>query len=279
MNGKEIPTFFDKFSANANSPLGHLLGIDAKAHPDLHLNFVVVTWIVCAIMIITAAIVGKNLQRVPGKFQNILENVYLIADDFVTGITGPEGTGYTPFILTLFLFIFLGSFIGIVPGFAATTSNINTTAALALFAFAYVNYHAIRTVGLASFIKGFFPPPLWMAWLIGPLEIISHIIRPLTLAVRLFGNIFGEDVVIATLTVFGVAIVVAGHQLALPLQVPMVAFSVFTDMVQGAVFCMLTTIYIGLLTSHGHDGHGHAEEEPPHAHEAYGQSEPMTSPV
>jgi len=253
------------FHVFASGPLRHALGLDPKPGAiGASVDFVVVTWVVCAVIILGAYLIGRNLNRIPSSVQSALELFVEYGDNFVRGVIGPTGAIYTPFILTLFVFILLGSVFGIIPGFAATTANINTTIALALVAFIYVNYHSIREVGIVPFVKGFFPPPLWMAPLIGPLEILSHLIRPVTLAVRLFGNIFGEDVVIIVLAGFGISAMRGlwhvgtgsnSFTVGAPIQVLMTMFSVFTDLVQSAVFCMLTTIYIGLLTSHGHGGH------------------------
>ncbi|MCA1596783.1 MAG: F0F1 ATP synthase subunit A [Chloroflexi bacterium] len=251
-------TWFHGFAEN---PLRGWL----HAGSDVPMDFVIMTWILCLVLIVVCCLVARNLQRIPGRGQNLLEMLVLRVDTFVREVIGPHGSDYTPFILTLFVFILVGSMLGIVPGFASPTANINTTAALAIVAFLYVNYHAIRMVGFGPFVKGFFPPPLWLAPLLGPLEILSHIIRPLTLAVRLFGNIFGEDVVIVVLALFGLGAFKAWH-VPLPLQLPMMLFSLFTDIVQAAVFCMLTTIYISLLTSHGHDSNGDGHD----SHAAHG---------
>jgi len=236
------------------------------ASPTVPLNYIFATWVVCGLMIAGALIISRTIRRDPHGLQNLLEWLLEYVDKFIKDVVGPEGSQYTPFILTLFLFILFGSVMGIVPGFASPAANLNTTAALAIVAFLYVNYHAIRTVGLVNFLKGFFPPPIWMTWFLGPLEILSHLIRPLTLAVRLFGNIFGEDVLIAVLLGFGLT---AFHSWSapLPVQLPIMLFSLFTDLVQAAVFCMLTTVYIGLLTQHGHgaDQESSGSHGPAHA--------------
>ena len=245
----------------------HLLGLTRPGQQSISLAFVLNTWILCVLLMLGALIVGRNLKRIPGKLQNAMEVYVAVGQGFTRGVLGAEGTRYTPFILTLFTFILVGSVLGIIPGFTAPTANVNTTIALAAVAFLYVNYQAIRTVGFVGFVKSFFPPPIWMAWLTGPLEILSHLIRPVTLAVRLFGNIFGEDVVIAVLIGFG--LIEWGFNkaqfLPIPLQFPIMIFSLLTDIVQAAVFCMLTTIYIQLLTSHGHGSdheHDAAHSEP-----------------
>jgi F-type H+-transporting ATPase subunit a len=272
----DYPTWFEF----ANNWLRHALNagdrLPASAGPmrswfsistDMPIAFVMVTWIVCILMIIFAYFAGRNLQRNPGWFQNLVEMMVSGGDNFVRSVVGPDGSTYTPFILTLWLFIFLGSFIGIVPGFVSPTANINTTVALAIIAFLYVNYVSVRKVGLASVVKGFFPPPLWMAPFVGCIEIISHIIRPLTLAVRLFGNIFGEDVVIAVLAGFGLLAMAWTKVVPIPVQFPMMFFSVFTDIVQASIFCMLTTIYIALLTGHGHGPDHGSDHGGDHGHD------------
>ena len=112
------------------------------------------------------------------------------------GIIGPGGERHTPFIATLFLFILLNNLIGMVPGALAPTSSLNTTIALALITFAYVQIEGVRAHGVVGRLKHFMGPTPALAPLMFPIEIIGELARPLSLSIRLFGNIFGEEQVI-----------------------------------------------------------------------------------
>ena len=247
---------FNWFTGLSDGPLAHWLGIPSSPGHPAHLEFVVSTWVVSVLLIILGSYVGTHLQSIPGRLQSALEMAVQFVDEFAVDAIGPEGSEFTPFILSLFVFILAGSVIEIVPGFSASTSSLSTTAALAIIAFIYVNYQAIRLVGIVSFLKSFAPCPWFIMPLIIPIEIISHLVKPLTLAVRLFGNIYGEDVMILLTSGWGVSTLIATRVIPLPVQWPVVIFSLFTDILQSAVFTMLTTFYIALIVSHAHsEGH------------------------
>ena len=185
----------------------------------------------------------RNLQPVPGRLQSALEWVVERLDAFVVGIIGPGGERYTPFVGTLFLFILLNNLIGMVPGAVAPTSSLNTTVALALVTFFYVQYQGIRAHGVWGRLKHLAGPIPALAPLMIPLEIIGELSRPLSLSIRLFGNILGEETVIIILA--GLAYLVAGV-FPIPYQFPMLIFGLFTSFVQALVFSILACVYLSL---------------------------------
>lgn len=154
---------------------------------------------------------------------------------------------YFPVIATLFIFIFISNVIGLVPGFLPPTDNINTTLALGLFVFLYYNYQGIRTQGLKGHIAHFMGPVWYLAFLIFPIELISHAVRPMSLALRLRGNMFGDHLV---LTIFSGLV---------PYVVPVIFMGIglFVCFIQSFVFSLLTMVYISLATAH----HDHDEAE------------------
>jgi len=159
-----------------------------------------------------------------------------------------EAKKYYTCIQTLFFFVFISNFIGLIPGFLPPTDNINTTLGLGIFVFLYYNYHGIKEQGLVGHIKHFMGPVWYLAFLIFPIEIISHAVRPVSLALRLRGNMFGDHLV---LSIFSDLV---------PLFVPIVfmALGLFVCFIQAFVFCLLTMVYISLATAHhDHDEHGH----------------------
>lgn len=223
-----------------------------------------------AFLIILGALGTRNLQKVPGKLQNLLEMLVGGLESFYIGILGPGGERHVPFLVTTFLFILTMNLMGLIPGFKPATATLNMTIALALVAITYVQIQGIREHGLWGYIRHFMGEPLWLAPLMLPLHIIGELAKPLSLSIRLFGNIFGEETVILQIALLG-PLVLFGSKV-LPLQFPIVVFGVFTSVVQALVFTVLTSAYILIITS------GHEEQEEHHAaHHSPGRAEEATS--
>ena len=221
--------------------------------------------VVAAILVIFALVARNKKETVPRGFQNFAEQVVESLNYFTVGIIGPGGERYTPLVGTVFLYILLSNLIGILPGFHSPTANISLTLALGVIVFLYVQYEGIRSNGPVNYIKHFMGPMPIMAPLMFPVELISEIVKPFTLAVRLFGNIFGEDVILMVLAGLGVELL---HIPGLPLHFPVLFLSAITAVVQAMVFSMLTCIYLSLVTHHSHEGE-HGEEgaiDAAHAH-------------
>jgi F-type H+-transporting ATPase subunit a len=163
-------------------------------------------------------------------------------EDFMVEITGEEGRAFFPYIATVFVYIALCNLAGLIPGFFSPTANINTTLSLALCTFIYTHYLGIKYHG-AKYIKHFLGPIPALAPLFLPIEIIGHIARVLSLTLRLFGNIMGEDLVITIL------IFLAGMFLA---PLPMMFLGVFTSLVQAFVFTLLSMMYFAGSMEHAH---------------------------
>lgn len=216
-----------------------------------------VTWLIIVILSVLAILATRRMERIPSGLQNAAEWVYQALDGFVRNIMGGEkGSKYTPVIGPIFIFILALNLFGVIPGFMSPTANINTTVALALFAFFVVQYYGIREAGVKNYVMHFLGEPIWLAPLMLPLHIIGELARPLSLSIRLFGNIFGEDMVIAILIL--IVIQVLG-KLLIPIQFPMLLFAVFTSFVQALVFSMLTSIYIAVALG-DHSEHAHQTE-------------------
>lgn len=219
--------------------------------------------LVALVLAMFAAKARGGLKKTPTGWQNLGELVVEIFTNFTRGIIGPGGEKYTPFIGTLFLFIYVGNLWGQIPFCHSPTANMSTNLALGLIVFLYVQYEGIRAQGIGGYLKHFAGPIPAASILLFPIEVISELVKPFTLAMRLFGNIFGEDAVIAVLATLGVSALPA---LPLPLHLPVLVLSLLTTFVQALVFTLLTCIYISLQTHH-EEGHGesltHAAE--PHA--------------
>lgn len=195
----------------------------------------------------------RRLQKIPQTTtQGLVELVVSSLNNFVVGIIGPGGERYTPFIGTIFIYVLSMNLLGLIPGFKAPTSNLSITIAMALTVFVMYNYYGIREVGALKYLKHLLGEPLWLAPLMLPIHIIGELARPLSLSIRLFGNIFGEETILVILAgmsfalwrIHGIPVV------ALPYQFPMMVFAVFTSFVQALVFTMLSTIYISIAVSH-----------------------------
>jgi F-type H+-transporting ATPase subunit a len=171
-------------------------------------------------------------------FEIIAEKLYGLAVS-VMGKHGAEK--YFPVVSALFLFIFVSNLIGIIPGLLPPTENLNTTFALGSFVFLYYNYVGLRENGL-GYLKHFAGPILWLAPLMLIVEIASHVFRPISLGLRLRGNIMGDHVVLG---IFNDLI---------PWGVPVIFYGIglFVALVQAFVFCLMTMVYISLSASHDH---------------------------
>jgi F-type H+-transporting ATPase subunit a len=233
--------------------------------PDARLLFM--NSILCALLLIAFALAARRkLALVPRGFQNFAEMVIeWIENTLTVGIIGPEGKKYTPLVGTIFLYIVLMNVIGLIPGFHSPTSNLSVTLALGVCVFVYVQFEGIRQNGLLGYLKHFCGPMLPLLPLMLPVELISELVKPFTLAVRLFGNIFGEDVIIGVLAglVGSLGLSAFGW---IPVQTPLVLLALLTSFVQALVFSILTCIYLSLMSHHGHDEHSEEGEEFAPAH-------------
>ncbi len=224
--------------------------------------------LVIAIVSVVAYRVSRNAQRVPTRGQNALEAIVEYLDRLVTGIMGPQGRAYTPFIGTLFIYILSMNLIGLVPGMHSPTSSINTTVTLALLVFIYVQYTGVRKLGPVGYIGHLAgnPRPKGVmgyatACVSVPFNLVIHVMgeltKPISLSVRLFGNIFGEDVLIAQMVLLGIAaLAFFNSPVGLPLQLPFYLLALLTSVIQALVFSLLSVIYIFLMLPH----HPHQEE-------------------
>jgi len=186
----------------------------------------------------------KNL--IPGRLQAAVEVIVGGLDDFVCGILGPKGRTYTPFIGTLFIYILFMNLSGLIPFIKASTASWSTTLALALCVFFYVQYTAIKELGFLGYLdhlagkpRGVLVFTVIMPLFMFILHIITELIRPISLSLRLRGNIWGDEVLLGLLSSFGIK--------GLPLLFFNMLMATLTAIVQAAVFCLLTTIYFALV--------------------------------
>jgi F-type H+-transporting ATPase subunit a len=183
----------------------------------------------------------RRLAVYPGNAQNVMEVIIGGFDSLLNEIMGDNGRKFFPLIATLGLFILTSNLIGIIPGFESPTANINTNLAMAIIVFLSTHVVGVMNHGLKYF-KQFCGPVWWLIPLMLPIEVISHISRPLSLTFRLFGNIKGEDIVLLVVLFL------------VPWFVPLPVFilMIFTSLVQTLVFMLLTMMYIAGAMEEGH---------------------------
>ena len=200
--------------------------------------------------------VYSKRQMMPGKLQNFVEMLVEGMFNFIESILGEDAKKYTPFLGTLFFYILVNNFWGIIPLGHSPSTNINITASLALLVFFYVQYTGIRRLGLRNYGHHFLGSPSDTAtWILSPLMLIIHVIgeiaKPFSLALRLFGNITGEDALIAAFVGLGItALSFMDSPVGLPLQLPFVFLGLLLSTVQALVFTLLSTIYILMMLPH-----------------------------
>ncbi|MDY6852043.1 MAG: F0F1 ATP synthase subunit A, partial [Thermodesulfobacteriota bacterium] len=195
---------------------------------------VLYSWLVIIFFILVGWLAGKNVQLIPNKAQNLFEIVIEGLEDFQVEMMGEEGRKFFPLIATIGFYVFACNLLGLVPGLFSPTANINTTLACALVTFFATHYVGIKYHGF-KYIKHFMGSFLPLAPLMVPIEIIGHLSRVLSLTLRLFGNIMGEDLVLAIL------LLLAGKFFA---PLPMMFLAIFTSFVQAFIFALLSMLYI-----------------------------------
>jgi F-type H+-transporting ATPase subunit a len=249
-------TLISAQSALAGDGFTFLSGVAHKLHlPEYSITFILVALFILVVGVIYRSKVQSTSNIVvPDKgisFRNLVEAYGEFIYNLCRNTMGEkEAKQYFPVIAMLFTFIFFSNLIGLVPGFLPPTEYINTTLALGTFVFIYYNIMGIKEMGLVGHIKHFMGPVWYLAILIFPIEIVSHAVRPISLALRLRGNMFGDHLVLSIFSGL------------LPYVVP-IAFLIlglFVCFIQAFVFTLLTMVYISLATAH----HDHDEHEAHH---------------
>jgi F-type H+-transporting ATPase subunit a len=233
--------FNEYLAAPANAVLG-ALGITAEHPTHPWENWLVMELLTVALIMVTVAIVRSRLSAEnPGKLQQVFELIYGFIADTISEVGVHHGERFVYYIGTIFIFILSMNLIGLVPGLESPTNVVFVTVGLAVATFVYYNVIGFKEQGF-HYLKQFMGPVAWLAPLMIPIELISHFVRPLSLSVRLYGNMFaGEQVtgVFLRLTYLFIPII-------------FILLHVFVAVVQTYVFTLLTTIYVGQATSEEH---------------------------
>jgi len=224
-----------------------VLLMDAIINPKVIPHNVTYAVLASVILITSALVIRRSLRMVPTGFQNFIE---VVVETFLKltedNIGHHWGRTLFPLIGTLFMFILICNFMGLIPGFASPTSNINTNAAMAIPVFLVTHYYGIKVHGI-KYINHFLGPirsivALPLMILMFFIEIIGHLLRPITLSVRLFGNMVAKHIILLVLAML------------VPLLIPtlILALGTLVSLIQAFVFVLLTTLYLAGAVEEGH---------------------------
>jgi F-type H+-transporting ATPase subunit a len=232
-------------------------------------DHVAYTWLVMLILVALAFAGSRSLALVPRGLQNVLEVILEQILGLIDDVIGHDGRRYLPLIATLGLFILTSNLMGLVPGLMAPTSSLNTTAACAIIVFLTYHWIGARRQGAWRYFKHFMGPVPALAPLMVPIELVSHLARPLSLSLRLFGNMTGGHILLAVIfflmgldglmgwalsgSAAGVVLGGAGSALMVAFTVGFLyPLKILVAFLQAFIFVMLTMLYIGGAVEEAH---------------------------
>lgn len=236
----------------------NFIGILSKIFPQSGFLKFIFAWenvafslIVIAVIVLFAWLGTRKMKIIPGRRQSLFEALAEGFDEFLKSILGSRSRKYLPFLGTLFIYILFMNLIGLVPLMKSPTASLSTTFALAIIVFVYVQFTAIKELGFWGYLDHLAGKPRGVMALVVVfpvfmfiLHLITELIRPLSLSLRLRGNIWGDDILLAVLAGFGAA--------GFPLLLVNMAIAVLTAVIQALVFCLLSAIYFALVLEHEH---------------------------
>ena len=234
-----ISTVFNDYIA---IPIAEALGY--HPHHEVVPAHLVMIILVCLGLIVLSLVLRKRFSVArPGGFQQVLE----LLSEGILGLSGDIIGSHTrrffPLLGALFIYILAGNLLGLFPGFMSPTSNLNVTASCGIIVFIYYNYVGFKENGFWKYMAHFAGPSLVLAPLLFVIEIISHCARPFSLSVRLFGNIYAEELILQTLN----------SLFPFLISLPVMALALFASTVQAFIIIVLTMVYLGGSVEHGHE--------------------------
>jgi F-type H+-transporting ATPase subunit a len=234
---------------------------------QLSLTDSLLTMILLTVLVLVVGIIAaRRRAEVPGRVQNFLEWVYESVSEFGTSMGGAKAARYVPLFAAFFILILVFNWSGLVPpighldGLRAPTSDLNVTIGLALVAFFTFHIEGVRRLGARIYLSKFFPLGEFrkglgaglIALFVGLVEFLLEFIKPVTLSMRLFGNIFGGEVALA---------VVLGLSAGLLAPIALYGLEIILTFVQALIFATLTLMFILVAIESHHDDDGHEGEE------------------
>ena len=228
-------------------------------------NTIFTMWIVMAVVIVVSVLLVRGSKLIPGRGQNLFEWFYEFLSDFGIGIAGVAAKPYIPLFAAFFLLILFSNWSGLIPpvgripALRAPTSDVNVTLGLALVSFIYFEFEGFRRLGFRGYAGKFFPLYEFkngiaaggIALFVGLVELMLEFVKPITLSMRLFGNIYGGEVALGVITALTIAFVPVG----------LLGLEVMLNAIQALIFSILTLMFIVLaIESHDHE-EGHVADE------------------
>lgn len=234
-----ISTVFNRYIA---VPVAESLGYHHR-HEVLPAHLVMIILISLGLIAFSLIVRRGFSVDKPGSIQQFLE---LLSEGILSlskDIVGSNPRRFFPLLGGLFIYILAGNLLGLFPGFMSPTSNLNVTASCGLIVFIYYNYVGFKENGFWKYMAHFAGPSLVIAPLLFVIEIISHCARPFSLSVRLFGNIFAEELILETLN----------SLFPFLISLPVMGLALFASTVQAFIFIVLTMVYLGGAVEHSHE--------------------------
>lgn len=253
--------FFHAFGTTAENVFGPYT-------PDNAIPWYTVMFVLAAIFSILIILLLKPRRLsvdAPSYGQLTLETGVLAIRDLLVDNVGQHGVKYLPVVGAFGVLILISNLMGLVPGLMSPTASTSVTFALGISSFVYYNAIGIKENGLLGHLRHFAGPIIWLAWLMFPIELISNLVRPMSLGIRLFGNLFGDEQILGTIS--GLAL----KGFLLPVLI--MPLSLFVAFMQTFIFVLLSILYISEVAHH-HDEHGHGEG---HGHEHGGHAQELTT--
>jgi len=241
--------FFAKFGTTPEAVFGPYT-------PETAIPWYTVMFVIACILSVTVIWIlkGRLSDEEPGYGQQTLELGVLAIRGMLEDIIGPQGLKYFPVIMTFAVLILISNLMGLFPLFMSPTAAVSVTFALGISSFLYYNYIGIKENGLFGHLKHLAGPIWWIAPLIFPIELISNFIRPFSLGIRLFGNLFADEKVVVTVS--GLA---SPWTWVAPLA--LMPLSIFVALIQTFVFVLLSQLYLSEVSHGSHDEHeAHGED-------------------
>ncbi len=261
----------DAITANIHLPAPHVIWgekpTDAIVQFGVSITDTIFTsWLVMAVVLVVMILATRGLAMVPGRAQNVVEWAYEALRGFAVGLGGHAAERYVPLFAGLFLYILFSNWSGLLPligkveGLRAPTSDVNTTIGLALVSFVLFHVEGVRALGIRGYLAKFFPVREFrngaaagvIALFVGLVELMLEFVKPLTLSMRLFGNIFGGETALAVITAVTIAVI----------PVALISLEFLLNFVQALIFATLTLMFtLAAIEGHHEEGHeAHAEE-------------------
>jgi len=236
---------------------------------DVSVSSTILTmWIVSVLVIVLLVVMTRGKAMLPGKAQNAMEYVFEMIEGFGMSLGGPAAKPFIPLFAGFFLYILFSNWSGLVPlvgkveALRAPTSDVNITIGLALVAFFFFEYQGFKALGIGGYLSKFFPVKEFrngvgaglIAMFVGLVELLLEFVKPVTLSMRLFGNIYGGEVALGVMTALTIAII----------PMALIALELMLNLVQALIFSTLMLMFtLAAIESHGdehEEGAHHAPE-------------------